>query len=686
MMKLSNISISSRIFLSALAPILTVALLGTFVATSEYNRYSSLNDLHRLANIAPKISGVVHELQRERGNSAGFVASNGAPSWRENLGKQTDATDLALASHLDDLMAFPADEFGEVFAKSYRAGLTLLSDLADERARTQSLSRSVADAAAYYTRTNRHLLNALSAIAALASDAEVKGNAVAYVNILEAKERAGLERAMGAAGFGAGQFTPKTFEKFVKLIGEQTAFLSGAQAYGSESLQEYTSNTLVGLPIETVERYRTAALEAGFNRLPHSYTGPIWFDAITQKIDLIYQIEAKASGLLETSATSARDSALNLLTLVSACVLLAFVLSAALCWGFARTIINPLAALRSDLDVISEGSYDLDVSGISRGDEMGEMARAVNVLRENSIAARKLEQAQAEEKEKAERQRRKDLNDMATRVEESVGEMATSLSSASTELSQTARSMTQLADSTSSESAQVASASESATANVESVAAAAVELSAAIDEVTQQISVAAELTVDSQAASQKTTEQMQTLSTAADRIGSVMLLIQEIAAQTNLLALNATIEAARAGEAGKGFAVVASEVKDLANQTAKATEEISNHVTEVQKETSGALTAMSGIHSQIGEINQVTGAVSAAVEEQSSATEEISRSAQSTADVNRDVSTSISKVRSVSEETSAAAEQVLSSAEELSSTSNQLKQVVGDLVGSIRAA
>lgn len=684
--KFSNISISARIFLSALVPMVTLVILGAFIALTEYQRYASLDKLEQLASVAPKMSAVVHELQIERGNSAGFISSGGAANWRASLTQQISKTDAVLSQIVPQLQQFPANDFGQAVGDNLNAALAALRDIQAIRTKTLARSASVPEIAGYYTQTNRQFLDAVSAIAALADDATIKGQAISYVNLLEAKERAGLERAMGASGFGTGQFSSAVFAKFVKLLGLQDAFLANVAAFASPETTAFYAQTLTGATIDKVERFREIALRSGTAPLPSNASGPEWFQAISNKIDLIYQVEQRAAAELSAAAISSRDTAQTTLFTILATVAIAFAASATLCWFFAQTIITPLSRLRSILDTIAAGSFAIQVDGADRGDEVGEMARAVDVLRANSLEAEELKKKQQEAEQQAAETKKRDLSQMADRIETTIGEMVATLASASTELEQTARGMTSLADATNTESQTVSDAADNATQNVEIMASAATELSSAIQEVTEQITSAAKLTVDSQADSQRTEDQMKTLADAADRIGSVMKLIQEIAEQTNLLALNATIEAARAGDAGKGFAVVASEVKDLANQTAKATEEISGHVTRVQEETAQASRSMSSINQKIGNITQVTNAVSAAIEEQSSAAAEISRSSDMTAEMNRNVTTSIAKVRSSSAETGDAAGQVLISAEELSRTSEQLRTIVGEFVSTIRAA
>jgi methyl-accepting chemotaxis protein len=684
--KFSNVSISTRIFLAALAPMLALIALGGYFANAEYSRYASLARLEQLASAAPQMSAIVHELQRERGLSAGFISSRGDAQWTSNLQKQVSETQAALDTIVPVLEAFPAAEFGSSVSSNLSTALAALGDIENVRQRTTGLSQTVPEMAGYYTRTIRSLLNATSAVASLADDADIKGKTTAYVNLLEAKERAGQERAMGAGGFGAGRFAPQTFIRFAQLIAEQDSFFVNVSTFSSSSLEQFYADTVTGSPVEEVERYRETALKAGFTLLPVGYSGAEWFRAISEKIDLLYQVEKYASNEFSEQTTAMRDAALQKLLILCSGIIGAILAAALLCWVFAKSIITPLSRLTNALDAIAGGSFDREVDGKDRGDQIGGMARSIEILRVNSQEAETMKAEQEENDLRAAEEKKQSLNEMADKMESSIGNMVSTLSSAATELAQTARQMSSLAESTSTESSSANTASESATQSVETVATASSELSEAIREVTEQVSTAARLTVDSQEASQSTEEQMNSLSEAAQRIGSVIQLIQEIAEQTNLLALNATIEAARAGESGKGFAVVASEVKNLANQSAKATEEISSHIRRVQSEATSASEAMSQINGKIREINEVTTTVSAAIEEQSSATNEISRSAEAAAEMNRGISTSVSKVKVSSQETGGAAEQVLASATELSSTSEQLRNMVGDFVSSIRAA
>lgn len=683
---LLNANIGKRIAIAAALPIMGIAIFGLYISGIEYSRYSSLDRLHRLASVAPSISSLVHELQDERGNSAGFISSGGSALWNSRITGQIEQTNAVMAEVLPQIQAFPAAEYGAEVEERLTLALSELEKLEDFREKTLSTRTTVSAMETYYTDTIRNLIDVMSVVSALADEATVKSHAVVYLALVEVKERAGLERAQGAEGYGAGEFSSLVHTNFVTFIGQQDAFMDVFNSFSTPEQREFYQATVAGTQVDEVEYLRDVAVESGYDMLYDEISSLDWFDNISAKIDLIKQVEDKVSNDLLATAGGIKDSAWMTLLVTVVSTLAAITAAGAICWLVGRSITRPLGQLQEVMGVVAEGNFDVTVAGTSRTDEVGDMAKAVEVFRDQGQEAARLKEEQQIAEERAAQEKRASLHKMADQLETSIGQMVETLTSSSTELAETARSMRQLAGSTNTETVSVNEASTRATENVESVATAATQLSNAISEVTEQIARSASLTQESQAASVQTDVQMKNLAEAASRIGSVVELIQEIAEQTNLLALNATIEAARAGEAGKGFAVVAAEVKDLANQTAKATGEISDHVSRVQQETDQAAIAMTQISEKIGEINQVTAAVSAAVEEQSSATQEISRSADQTAEMNRNVTSSIGNVQAIAEETGGAAEHVLTSAEALSETAEKLRAQVGEFVSSIRAA
>ncbi|MGN6284583.1 MAG: methyl-accepting chemotaxis protein [Afipia sp.] len=378
----------------------------------------------------------------------------------------------------------------------------------------------------------------------------------------------------------------------------------------------------------------------------------------------------------------AHTSAMWLTAGALAAVLIAILIAA---W-VGRSLARPILTLESTMRTIASGKHDITVPGGDRRDEIGSMARAVDVFKDGLIETDRLRAAQEEQRVTAEAERRETVLALAARFEAGVGGIVNAVGSAATELRSTAETMAGTAEEATHQTTAVAAASEEASQNAQAVAAAIEELNASINEIAQQVNESAQ--VAGQAASQanQTNAEVQGLEEAAQKIGDVVKLINEIAEQTNLLALNATIEAARAGEAGRGFAVVASEVKALATQTSKATEEISSQVGAIQSATRTSVEAISGITRTIGKVNEIASAIASAVEEHGAATREIAHNVAEAARGTGEVSANIAGVKDAAQETGVAADQVVSSAAELSRNGETLKQQVDAFLREVRAA
>ncbi len=349
-----------------------------------------------------------------------------------------------------------------------------------------------------------------------------------------------------------------------------------------------------------------------------------------------------------------------------------------------RGIVGPLLVLNGNMQHLSHGKLETEVAGTERGDEVGAMAKTLQVFKEALIAQRAADETARRDAE-AKLQRAQEIERLIAGFDAQVKEMIGMLASAATELEGTAQNMTAVAEQTNRQSNAVASASEETTTNVQTVASATEELSSSIGEIGRQVAQSAAITGKAMTQAEETNETVRGLTVAAQEIGDVVRLINDIASQTNLLALNATIEAARAGEAGKGFAVVASEVKNLATQTAKATEEIGRKIQEIQESTNRSAEAIGGIVSVIAEINQVATAIASAVEEQDAATQEIARNVQQAAHGTAEVASNITGVTEAAGETGRAAEDVLSSANALGRQSTSLQSAVSSFITAVRA-
>jgi methyl-accepting chemotaxis protein len=370
----------------------------------------------------------------------------------------------------------------------------------------------------------------------------------------------------------------------------------------------------------------------------------------------------------------------------SAVIAALMLLSIAIAWLITRSVVKPLSSLRARMASLSTGELDAPVSHTDRSDEIGQMARTVQVFRDAMIETNRLREEQAVVEQRQSQQRKIDMNCLADQFESEVGEIITLVSIAADQIEASSTTLSKTADTVEEVSQRASSASGEASANVHSVAAASEELASSVSEISRQVGTSARIAGEAVEQARKTDARISQLSQAAARIGDVVDLIQTIAGQTNLLALNATIEAARAGAAGKGFAVVAAEVKTLAEQTAKATGEISQQIADIQSATEDSVTAIKEIGATIGRISEISSVIAAAVEEQGAATQEISRNVQRAADGTSQVAASISDVQRGASETGGASSQVLSAAQSLSNESNRLKREVAKFMDSVRAA
>lgn len=627
---MKSLSIRTKILDIVAFPVLALSVFGVWDVTRVANDYQAHRVIGPLTEISRLGASVVHELQKERGRTVGLITSDYSADGLSAVANQRRLSDSAITEFRAGALTFSGSEALE----DHISGLLKDLDRVDaHRLSVDERSVTVGENVSFYTGNIENLMHIIAIAAKQSPSKEVEEQLLVYRTLVEAKEHGGLERAIGSALLNeaaAGVFNSGRYNVYRSRLAGEATMLAEFRLFAQPEHMALFERAMQGSAIDQVAEWRKVLAALPETRDGKGISGAEWFNTATERLNKMKSVE-DAVGVVATDTAAGVESALYN-KLVLEIVFLGFVafVSIGLTFLVLRDVLRALTDVSDEIGAVTANQEWTGRNHGQRSDEIGTIARAVGLMRENNERVARLQAEEEKIKERAERDKEAALRALADRFRAGVGRLINEVETSADLISSTSVACREQVSNSRSEVTVVEQSSGQAAANVQSVAAAAEELTASIGEIGSQVRTAADVAQRAVVQSAETKEGAVALKGNADEIGAIVSLIQEIAEQTNLLALNATIEAARAGESGKGFAVVASEVKDLAGQTQKATEQITGQVQAIQSAAQTMSDSASAIGNTIDEISEVANSISAAVDQQNGATAEIAEASSRT--------------------------------------------------------
>jgi len=626
-------TIRTKLLIAIASPLAVLMLLSGSMIYRSWQQAQEMGRIQQLTSFASTMSSLVHETQKERGATAGFLGNPGG-DFAKRLQKQRKLTDERLVEFANFMKSFEPKRFGSEFASQVDAAHEQMATFSEKRQQISARTLATKKAIGYYTHLNGLLLDSVGKAALATSNGSIAVRMTAYTAFLKSKERAGIERAVLANTFASDKFGPQMYEKFTSLVSLQDAYMKEFLNIANQDDRDYYKTTLQSPAVVRVEQFRasaiTNALTGGFGQ-----DAGEWFDTITQKINLLKQVDDQlATGLASQAKAAARSAWITLTTTLVAIVVIFCLITGG---GFLaiRSIIRRLSAVAERIRDIAEGKGDLTERLDIQSDEIGALSGWFNALLDRietvivSIAS------------------------TSTKLTDSAGNLvmtAESLKAGSQDSKSQSSNISVAAEEMSVNMAQTAKATEEMSSGIANVSSSLESVRTSIEEVASRSKQSMTLAQSATECVETGNSQISQLGEAAQEIGKVIVVIQDIAEQTNLLALNATIEAARAGEAGKGFAVVATEVKELAGQTAKATDGIRSRVLAMQGCAEQTVNAMADIDKVIRSVCEASDSIASAVTQQSEGVSTISTTMQQSSQSSQQIAGGINESARASQE------------------------------------